>query len=55
MDEEKNQMPEEQKEREPYTPAPLSKRVAAWIGVIAMVILVILYTYSIATGSILKW
>ncbi|MPM07208.1 hypothetical protein SDC9_53514 [bioreactor metagenome] len=31
------------------------KRVLAWIGVILMVLLVLVYTYSIATGQIFKW
>ena len=55
MEEEKTQTPEEQPEREPYTPAPRSKRIAAWIAVIGMVILVLMYTYSIATGAFLLW
>ncbi len=38
-----------------YTPASRGKRVAAWIGVIFMVLLVLMYTYSIATGAILWW
>ena len=42
-------------EKEPYTPASKGKRIAAWIGVILMIFLVIMYTYSIATGEILKW
>lgn len=61
MDEEKkdsltpeNQDDQEPK-KEPYIPASRGKRIAAWIGVILMVFLVIMYTYSIATGEILKW
>ena len=38
-----------------YTPASRGKRIVAWIGVIVMVILVIVYSYSIATGSFLWW
>ena len=54
MEEEKKdeQTPEQE---EPYTPASKRKRVAAWAGVIFMVLLVILYSYSIATGSFLNW
>ncbi len=42
-------------EQPPYTPASRKKRIAAWIGVIFAVLLVLLYTHSIATGSILWW
>lgn len=60
MDEEKKDSlsPEqgsEEPKKEPYIPASKGKRIAAWIGVILMVFLVIMYTYSIATGEILKW
>lgn len=61
MDEEKkNSLPPVQQDsqepqKEPYIPASKGKRIAAWIGVILMVFLVIMYTYSIATGEILKW
>lgn len=60
MDEEKKDFlsPEqgaEEPKKEPYIPASRGKRIAAWIGVILMVFLVIMYTYSIATGEILKW
>lgn len=54
MDEENKdiQVPEQQ---EPFSPAPKSKRIAAWVGVILMILLVILYSYSIATGAFLNW
>lgn len=61
MDEEKKDSltpePQEAQEpkKEPYVPASKGKRIAAWIGVILMVALVLLYSYSIATGAILKW
>ena len=55
MDEEKNLEPQQPEERESYTPAPRSKRIAAWIAVVGMVILVLMYTYSIATGAFLLW
>ena len=45
----------EEPQKEPYIPATRKKRIIAWIGVILMVILVIMYTYSIATGEILNW
>jgi hypothetical protein len=53
MDQEKNtnQTPEQ----EPYVPASRGKRIAAWIGVIFMVALVLMYSYSIATGAFLLW
>ncbi len=60
MDEEKKDFlsPEqnsEEPQKEPYIPASRKKRIIAWIGVILMVFLVIMYTYSIATGEILNW
>ena len=58
MDEEKKDslVPNESEpQKEPYIPASKGKRVAAWIGVILMVVLVILYTYSMATGAFLNW
>ena len=41
--------------KEPYIPASKGKRIAAWIGVVLMILLVILYSYSLATGAFLKW
>lgn len=61
MDEEKKEAlstePEQMQEPEKpsYTPASKKKRIAAWIGVVFMVLLVLMYTYSIATGAILWW
>lgn len=61
MDEEKRdaQVPQpqesQQPQKEPYVPASKKKRIAAWIGVILMVLLIILYSYSLATGAFLKW
>ena len=57
MDEEKKDelAPQEEPPKPPYIPASRGKRIAAWIGVVAMVLLVLLYTYSIATGSFLLW
>lgn len=54
MDEEKNKE-QDPAPQEPYTPASRNTRIAAWIAVILMVILVIAYTYSLATGSFLNW
>lgn len=58
MDEEKkDELTPEQNEppKKPYVPASKGKRIAAWIGVIFMILLVIMYSYSIATGAILWW
>ena len=61
MDEEKKEAlnTEAEQTQEPekpsYTPASRKKRIAAWIGVIFMILLVLLYTHSIATGAILWW
>ncbi len=60
MDEEKKNslspaQSSEEPKKEPYIPASKGKRIAAWIGVILMILLVIMYSYSIATGEILKW
>ena len=60
MDEEKKDFlspdpSSEDPQKEPYIPATRKKRIVAWIGVVLMVILVIMYTYSIATGEILNW
>ena len=41
--------------KEPYTPASKGKRIAAWIGVVFMVFLIIMYTYSLANGTFLNW
>ena len=56
-EENKDGLTPEQQElpKQPYTPASRGKRIAAWIGVILMIGLVIAYTYSIATGAILLW
>ena len=61
MDEEKKdslapeQTDQQESQKEPYIPASKGKRIAAWIGVILMVFLVIMYSYSLATGAFLKW
>ena len=61
MDEEKkdslipNESEAQEPQKEPYIPASRKKRIAAWIGVIFMILLIIMYTYSIATGAFLKW
>ena len=36
-------------------PTPTRTRIFAWIGVIFMVLLVLGYTYSVATGKIFLW
>lgn len=55
MDEEKKEEQTPEQGKPSYTPASKSKRIAAWIGVVFMVLLVILYSYSIATGAFLNW
>ena len=60
MDEEKKDSltPEQnsgEPQKEPYIPASRKKRIAAWIGVIFMILLIIMYTYSMATGAFLNW
>ncbi len=41
-------------EQQPHR-ATKSQRVAAWIGVVLMVLLVLMYSYSLATGAFLNW
>ena len=48
MEQEKNTQPT-------YTPATPRRRVAAWLGVLGMVALTLLFAYSIATGAIFAW
>ena len=55
MDEEKKNELTGEEEKEPFVPASRGKRIAAWIAVVLMVFLVIIYSYSIATGSFLNW
>lgn len=60
MDEEKkDSLPLEENsgvpEKEPYVPASKRKRIAAWFGVVFMIVLIIMYTYSMATGAFLNW
>lgn len=45
MDEQNNK-PQEQEEREPYTPASPAKRILAWVGVAYMVIIILLNLYA---------
>jgi hypothetical protein len=52
MDQEKNT---DQSQQKTYVPASKGKRIAAWIGVIFMVALVLIYSYSLATGAFLLW
>ena len=55
MEEEKKGGMPESEGNPSYTPASRKKRVIAWLGVIFMVVLVLLYSYSLATGSFLNW
>lgn len=56
-EEERKAVPSEpvEEEKNPYVPATKKQRVAAWIGVIFMVFLVLGFTYSLATGGIFWW
>lgn len=55
MEEEKKDILPESEGKPSYTPASKKKRVIAWLGVIFMVVLVLVYSYSIATGAFLNW
>lgn len=48
---------EEENASNPQTnePTPLKKRILAGIAALVMIILVIVYTYSMATGKIFAW
>ena len=49
-----NREDEAQEEKKPsYTPASFEKRVAAWVGVVYMVMLTLSVTYMIATARVL--
>ena len=55
MDEQDNRPDLQQTPPERPHRATKSQRVAAWIGVVLMVLLVLMYTYSLATGAFLDW
>ena len=55
MSEEKKDELTGAEEKEPFVPASKGKRIAAWVAVVLMVFLVIIYSYSIATGAFLNW
>lgn len=42
-------------EKKPSPPYSTKMRILAWLGVAFMVFLVIMYTYSLATGKIMEW
>lgn len=44
-------IPPEDKQTEPYTPAPVPKRIIAWTGIIYMVIIVFLTTLPFFRGG----
>ena len=46
-------MPPEEEKREPFVPSSFEKRVAAWVGVFYMVMLLFATTYMIATAKVL--
>lgn len=45
----------EAEEKPPYKPYSRSTRIKAWLGVAFMVFLVLMYTYSLASGKIMEW
>lgn len=47
--------PEQPPEEPSYKPYSRSTRIKAWIGVVFMVFLVIMYTYSLASGKIMMF
>lgn len=45
-----------QEEKKPsYKPYSRSTRIKAWLGIAFMIFLVIMYTYSLASGKIMEW
>lgn len=42
-------------EKEPYKPYSRKARAWAWVGIVFMVFLTIMFAYSFASGSILKY
>ena len=46
-----NLNPEQQENKPSYTPAAFEKRTAAWMGIVYMVMLVFIVTFSISTGG----
>ncbi|NLF34828.1 MAG: hypothetical protein GX585_02560 [Clostridiales bacterium] len=55
MDEREKREQPAPREEKGYTPNRMGVRVAALIGAAVVVILVLLYTYSVATGGIFAW
>ena len=45
----------EAEEKPPYKPYSRKTRIKAWIGVAFMIFLVLMYTYSLASGKIMEW
>lgn len=55
MEEEKKDVLPEGEGKPSYTPATKKKRILAWLGVVFMVLLILAYSYSLATGAFLNW
>ncbi len=53
--EEETEQMEPHEEKKPYEPYSKKTRLLAWGGVAFMVFLVIMYTYSLASGKIMAW
>lgn len=49
------QEPAQTEEKKPYQPYSKKTRLLAWIGIVFMVFLVIMYTYAFSSGVILKY
>ena len=41
--------------RPSYRPYSKKTRILAWLGIVFMIFLVIMYTYSLASGKIMEW
>lgn len=43
------QLPQQEQEKEPFVPSPVSRRIWAWMGIVYAVIIMLLITYWIST------
>lgn len=52
---EPEKLPEEnQEEREPFVPSPVSRRIWAWMAIVYLVMSTVLFTYWIATTTFIR-
>ena len=54
MSNEEQQQTNLPEEETPYVPSPVSRRIWAWMGVVYALIIMVLLTYWIATGSLIE-